>query len=113
MRSRSDSLPTRMPTSVSGMCDVMSKLHAGEMYAGRRLIRGSSRLLDRVCGSGEVEDPAAVRHEPSVVQGGAGVEDERADRLGVGDAVDGRAAVPARRILAARETDRDRRALRP
>src|ERR1700740_139555 len=106
MRSRSDSLPTRMPTSVSGMGDVVSELHAGEMYAGRSLVRGSTRGVDRVRDSGDVEDPAAVRHEPPVVQRGTGVEDERAGCFRLADALDGRAAVPTRWILAACEHDR-------
>src|SRR5579862_9331586 len=101
-----------MPTSVSGMGDVVAELHAGEMYAGRRLVGGSTRGVDRIGDAGDVQDPAAVRHEPTGVQGRARMEDERAERLRLRDAVDGGAAVSASGVLAACEDDRDRGAVR-
>ncbi len=55
-----------------------------------------------------VEDPAAVRHEPAVAQRRPGVEDERARRLGVLDALDRGAAVASGRVVARRQHDGDR-----
>src|SRR4029079_17911890 len=105
MRSRSDSEPTRMPTTVSDMRYVATELHAGEIYARRRVVCGGSRVGDRVAQGGDVEDASAVRHEPALVERRAGVEDERARRLGGGDPVDRRPAVAPCGIAGAREDD--------
>src|SRR5437016_270752 len=70
-----------------------------------------ARIGDVAPEGGHVEDAAAVRHEPSVVEGGSRVEDERAVRLGLVDAVDGRPGVAALGIAAGGEHDRDRGAV--
>src|SRR5437762_9364562 len=111
MRSRSDSEPTRMPTTGSGIGDVPAKSHAGEIYAYCRVVGGAARVRERVAERRDVEDAAAVRDEPPVVQCRAGVEDERPRLFRRGDAVDWRAGVPALRVVAAGEHDRDRRTL--
>src|SRR4051812_13443719 len=102
MRSRSDSEPTRIPTrvrsSASDTGDVATESHAGEMYAGHRVVCGSTRVRDRVAERCDIEDPAAVRDETPVVQRRSGVEDDRARGLGVRDALDRRAGVAALRI---------------
>src|SRR3954451_17703441 len=82
IRSRSDSEPTRMPTTGSDTGglerDVAPELHARE----RDLLRGGvgpvAGLADVGAERGHVEDPAAVGDEAAVVARGAGVEDERA-----------------------------------
>src|SRR5881397_948179 len=112
IRSRSDSEPTRMPTTISDMGDVATELHAGEIYACCGVICGSARSGDRVAERGDVEDASAVRDEPPVVQRRAGIEDERARGLGVGDALDWRAGVAALRVVATGEHDRDGSLLR-
>src|SRR5215831_13127357 len=109
IRSRSDSDPTRMPTSgpsaIGG--DVRPEVHAGEIYASGRLVGSASCGLGRRADADDVQDPAAVRDEPTVVEGGAGMEDERAGRLCVLDALDRSAAVGALGVLAARDHDGD------
>src|SRR5207247_5899119 len=107
MRSRSDSEPTRMPTTISDMGDVATEPHAGEIYVCCGVICGSTRIGDRVAERGDVENASTVRDEPPVVQRRAGMEDERARGLGVGDALDWRADVAALRILASGEHRRD------
>ena len=64
---------------------------------------------ERVAERGDVEDAAAVRHEPAVAQRRARVEDERAGCLRVGDPVDRRARVAALRVVARRRARRSRR----
>src|SRR5574340_1065494 len=101
-RSRSDSEPTRMPTSVSGTGDVPPEPHARELYAGGGVVRGGSRAREVVAERRDVEDAPAVRDEAPVVERGPRVEDERARRLGVADAADGRTGVSCLRIAARR-----------
>src|SRR5258707_13790074 len=100
MRSRSDSDPTRIPTRVSGTSEggnVGAVAHAVEMYASGSRVGGITRVGDRIAEPGHVENPAAVRHEPAVVERRAGVEDEGARRLGVLDTRDRCAGVTALR----------------
>src|SRR4051794_17349559 len=112
IRSRTDSDPTRMPTFTSAIRDVPPVAHAGEIYAGDGVVRGSSRGGDRVSRPDHVQHAAAVRHELPVLQRRSRVEDERPRRLGVLDAGDRRAGVAALRVFAAREDDGDGGALR-
>src|SRR5205085_11579719 len=101
MRSRSDSDPTRMPTtgaSAGGTyAPVGSDVAAAPHPVGRdRLasaIRTPARIRDALAESGHVEDASAVRHETVFLQRGAGVEDERAGGLCVGDPLDRRADI--------------------
>src|SRR4029077_1175189 len=97
MRSRSDSEPTRIPTSgPSGIRgDVGPEAHAAEIYAPGRVVGRASRRLDRGARADDVEDAAAVRHELPVVQRRARVEHERAGRFRLLDPLDRRAAVVA------------------
>src|SRR3954471_13394151 len=88
MRSRSDSEPTRMPTTVSGMGDVVTELHSGEIYARGGLVCGGPRIRDGRAERRDVEDAAAVRHEASVGGRGPGMEDGAPRRFRIGDAVD-------------------------
>src|SRR3954452_22454947 len=85
IRSRSDSEPTRMPTTVSGMGDVATELHSGEIYACGGVVCGGPRLDDGCTERGDVEDATAVRHEAAVVERGARMEDEGTGGLRVGD----------------------------
>src|SRR3954467_13873868 len=101
MRSQSESEPTRMPTTVSGMGDVPTELHADEIYARSAFICGGSRLCDGLAACSDVEDAAAVRHEAAVVQRGARMEDECTGCLGSGDSLDRRAGVVPRRVVPA------------
>src|SRR3954451_6989137 len=95
MRSRSDSEPTRMPTTVSGMGDVATELHSGEIYARGGFVCGGPRILDCRAERRHIEDAAAVRHEAPIVECGPGMKDEGARRLRLGDAVDRCPAVSA------------------
>src|SRR5579864_5473530 len=108
MRSRSDSEPTRMPTTASGTgSDVAAELHVGEIYVRCGRIRGGTCGRNGVAESGDAEDPAAVGDEPAVSECGAGMEHERARGLGIGNAVDRRARVAALRIVARRDDHGD------
>ena len=60
--------------------------------APRRMVAARCRVI--------AEDPPAVRDQPVAVQRRAGVEDERARRLGVLDPLDRRAAVGALGVVA-------------
>src|SRR3954451_7347997 len=107
MRSRSDSEPTRMPTTVSGMGDVATELHSGEIYARGGLVCGGPRIRDGRAERCDIEDAAPVRHEAPIVERGTGMEDEGACRFRIGDAGDRRRAVGALGVVAACENDRD------
>src|SRR5438067_396687 len=108
IRSRSDSEPTRMPTTgASATCNVRPEAHAGEIYARRGVVGRGSGRLDGGADADDVEDPPAIRHEPPVVERCPRVEDERAGRLGVLDPVDRRAAVAALGVLTACDHDSD------
>src|SRR5919108_23794 len=130
IRSRSDSEPTRMPTSgarspnsiscanaslcVSGcnLCrpraDVAPVLHSVERDQPARFVRGFARLVERRPERRYVEDAAAIRHERAAVNCRAGLEDDRL-LLGFGDAVDPGSGVSSFRIVASGEDDRERR----
>src|SRR4051794_2107850 len=112
IRSRSDSEPTRMPTTVSGIGDVATELHAGEIYARGGFICGGSGVRECRAGRSDVEDPARVRHEAAVMECGAGMEDECTGGLRVADPVDGRPGVGSRGVVGACQDDRDCGALR-
>src|SRR3954449_8874912 len=115
--SRSDSDPTRIPTSgpaspisssnptgeacVSGSAGNVHRLRrdippvAGvrERDALARLVGARPRFLDRVAETGHVEDPATTRHELPVAHRGARMEDDRAVLLCLLDTGDRRADV--------------------
>src|SRR3954453_1129163 len=105
MRSRSDSEPTRMPTTASGMGDVATELHSGEIYARGGFICGGSSVRDRRAERSDVEDAAAVRHEAAFVERGPGMEDECPCGLGVADSVDRRPGVAPRGVVRACQDD--------
>src|SRR5205085_12638241 len=101
MRSRSESEPTRIPTSGrsaadtilrGGEADVVAEAHSGERDAADRVVGLRTRRGDVVPETGHVEDPATVRDELIAASGGPGVEDERAIGLGVLDPFDRRPA---------------------
>ena len=96
-------MPTRGPPATGG--DVGAVLHAGEIYAARRVVGGASCFLDARAQADDIEDAAAVRDEPPVVQGRPGVEDERAGRLRVLDSLDRGPGVAARGVVAGGEHD--------
>src|SRR5258708_34624044 len=99
MRSRSDSEPTRIPTTGSDMGDIPAELHAGEIYVRGGVVCGSPRVGERVSERGDVQDAAAVRHDATVVECRPGVEDERAGCLGLLDPLDRRPRVAALRVV--------------
>src|SRR4051812_36981562 len=90
IRSLSDSEPTRMPTLTSATCDVLAVAHAGEMYAVDGAVCGGTCSCHRLAAADDVQDSAAVRDGAAVLERRAGVKDERAGRLGLGDALDRR-----------------------
>src|SRR5919201_1818336 len=115
MRSRSDSEPTRTPTTGPSVDDTHPALqrdvgpvaHAreGDERTGR--VGALARFRQRRAHGSDVQDPAPVRHEPVASQRGPGVEDERSRRLGVIDAVDRHAGVVAAGgVVGAGEDDR-------
>src|SRR5438128_6909152 len=99
--SRSDSDPTRMPTSGASAADTLASL-GGDIAAvprarevdplhgrvGRRPCAG-----ERVAGRSDGEDAAPVRDEPAVPNGRARLEDERTVPFGLLDPRDRRARV--------------------
>src|SRR5689334_12337119 len=95
-----------MPTTTSAIRDVPAEAHAGEIYVGRGLVCGGACVRERVAERRHVEDPTAVRDEPTVLQRRAGVEDERTARLRRLDAADRGAGVALLGIVAPREHDR-------
>src|SRR3954466_16324317 len=111
IRSRSDSEPTRMPTTVSDMSDVATKLPAGEIYARGGFIRGGPSVGGGRSERRHVQDAAAVRHEPTVVKRGTRVKDECTGCLRGCDPLDRRPGVALRGVVAARQHNRDGSAL--
>src|SRR5439155_21601828 len=112
IRSRSESEPTRMPTSGAsaadmplggGERDVLAEPHPGERDPAHGLVGGRASCLQIVADPGHVEDATAVRDELVSASGGPRMEDERSGRLGVVDPFDRCAAVPVLRVLAARD----------
>src|SRR5438552_15739369 len=97
MRSRSDSDPTRIPTSGT---DVLAELHSGEIYACDARVRRGTRVGDRGASADDVEDAAAVRDEARILDRRARVEDDCALGLRVGHSLDRRARLAAPRITA-------------
>src|SRR5947207_12601286 len=102
MRSRSESDPTRIPTtgpsaadmSLRGSeCDVAAELQPRERDSACGVVRRCARGGEVVPDSGHVQDSAAVRDELLSVAGGPRVEDERPCALRLLDAADRRAAV--------------------
>ena len=65
-----------------------------------------ARFGERRPGGRDAEQPPAVRHQPAVRERRAGVEDERARRLRLVDALDRSAAVAVGRVLARGERPR-------
>src|SRR4051794_25752966 len=118
IRSRSDSEPTRIPTSTSAtdslpLCrasgDIRAELHAVEpdlVDRGVRLLPGGA---DRLAGSDDTQDAAAVRHQLPVAPRRPGMEDLRAELLRRPRASDRHAALTRRRIAPARKRDADGR----
>ena len=98
----------RRPTRSRAMSRAVAQLprtviRVAARVGAPRAPRRSSRPV-----AGDVQDPAAVRDEPVAAQRRAGVEDERAGRLGLLDAGDRRAGVAALRVVARGEHDGDR-----
>src|SRR5215475_1744591 len=130
--SRSDSEPTRIPTSGPGSSSSSSRpigevcvsRSAGNVHRLRRDVAPEARALERdelarlVCArprlfecvaqTGHVEDPATTRHELPVPHRGPRVEDDGTERLRLVDAGDSRARVTAFRIRPGGERDRHR-----
>src|SRR5438477_6821688 len=93
MRSRSDSEPTRMPTTAaaSATCDrrdVPSEAHAFEPHPLDCFVCPPPCLLELGRDRGHREDTAAVRDEPAVAHRRPAVEDEGALTFGLADPVD-------------------------
>src|SRR5581483_12041083 len=99
IRSRSDSEPTRIPTRSSGtgggLRDVAPVAGSVEGDQLDRVVGAAAGGGEVGAGGGHREDPAAVRHQRAAANRRAGVEDERAGRLGGGDPVDPGARVDA------------------
>src|SRR5438874_5561712 len=120
MRSRSESDPTRIPTTGlsaadmslrSSKRDVAAVLQPRERDPIRGVVRRRARGGKVVPDRGHVQDPAAVRDELLAVAGCPRVEDERPGALRLLDAADRRAAVVAPLRVGTRgEHDRYRRA---
>src|SRR3954454_14011418 len=109
MRSRSDSEPTRIPTTASGTAeggDVGAILHAGEIYVRGGGVCGITCGAHRGSECRDVQNPASIRDEPAVMQGRSRVEDECARRLRVLDPAEPPPRVAALRMLAAGQPDR-------
>src|ERR1700690_3039262 len=114
IRSRSDSEPTRVPTTASDTGeggDVVAELHAVEGYATGAVVGAVTRLGERAAEPGDVEHTAAVRYEARPVQRRPRVEDESSGRLRGLDAVDRRARLHALRAVPRRQDDRHVRLL--
>src|SRR5258708_35130387 len=88
MRWRSDSDPTRMPTSVSDTSDVAPVLHAVEGDEVDGGVHAVACLADGRSGRGHGEDSAPVRDHRAVSYRRAAVKDECAGGFGVGDSRD-------------------------
>src|SRR3954447_21125778 len=102
MRSRSDSEPTRIPTTASGTAeggDVGAVLHAGEIYVRGGGVCGITCGCHGISQRRDVQDAPSVRDEPAVVQRRSCVEDERTGGLRLLDPGDRTARVTALRIL--------------
>src|SRR5439155_21164161 len=119
IRSRSESEPTRIPTSGAsavdmalrgGEADVGTRAHACKRDLPNGLVDGGAGLAEIVADRCHGQDPPAVRHEPVSVQRRPRVEDEGARGLGSGDSVDRRPTVALLRIVASSENDGHRSA---
>src|SRR5919109_4085222 len=123
---RSDSEPTRIPTSGPGSPnssssakgsvsvsdnvhrasrDVAAEAHSGERDQVAGCIGTLSRLVQGGCERGHVEHASAVRQEPPLSHRRARVEDERPGRLCRFDALDRRACVGPLRVVPSGEDD--------
>src|SRR3954447_16881197 len=116
IRSRSDSLPTRMPTSGSDtggrlQCDVVAVAHVLERDLLRCSVGAVARLAEVVADRGDVQDPATVGDELLSATRRRRVEHERPAGLRLLDPEDRRAVVPSLGIGARGEHDRDRGAV--
>src|SRR5690242_14187548 len=88
--------------------DVASVVQAVERDRPRRLVGELAGLVEIVADAGHVQDPATVGQQLAASTCGTGVEDERAERLGVRDSGDRRAYVTALRVRAGGQRNRDR-----
>ena len=92
--------------------DVGAMATPVEAHQRRGLVGSAPRTRNGVSETGDAEDPPAVRHDPAVVNGGSGMEDECARRLCRIEPVDRRAGVTALGIVGGRDHDGHRRARR-
>src|SRR5258708_37934994 len=88
MRWRSDSDPTRMPTSVSDTGDVAPVLHAVEGNEVDGRVHAVACLANGRSGRGHGEDSAPVRDHRAVSYRRAAMKDERPGGFGVGESRD-------------------------
>src|SRR5262249_43572201 len=112
IRSRSDSDPTRIPTTTPSATrdrrDVPTEAHAFEPHPLHCVVSPWPPLLELRSERGHREDTSAVRDEAPVADRRATVEDERASVLDLVDALDRSAAVVASlRILGPGQDDGD------
>src|SRR5580765_4202457 len=88
IRSRSDSEPTRIPTTGSANAarlregDVAAVASAAEGDEARALVRQRARFLELVGDARHADDSSSVRDEVLALLRGPAVEDERAETLG-------------------------------